>query len=735
MMGQLLKKDYPQVEEYTRIYNQFSKKLVKSGSEYLTEDRVAYVDSSFFNVFTLPALAGNTKTALNEPNTVVITASMAAKYFGGISAGMSAVVGKVLEVKENDKLVPYKITAVIKDIPENSHFHFDLLFPMKNLDYHWGQIGNINFYTYLLLKHGTDYKVFERNFIQYISRYELPAFKEMNINSLAEFEKAGNKMRFSLLPLTKIHLNGTAMDEINPPGSILYVYIFTAVALFILLIACINFMNLTTARSAGRAKEVGIRKVLGTGRKELIRQFLVESILTVSLSLLLALVMTYLVLPSLNTLAGKSIPPQSLLSASVLPFLIALPFVIGLLAGSYPAFFLSAFRPIEILKGKLKLGSKNVGLRSVLVVFQFAASIFLIVATLVVYRQLHYIQHRNLGFNKDQILIINGTDALGTRVDAFKTGVLQLPGVKSGTIGSFLPVANADRNAWNFSKDPVPTASNNFNAQVWNIDYDYLATMGMTLVKGRNFSPDFGSDKSTLIINETTEKMLGYKDPIGHNMYLVDGGKAVAFPIIGVVKNFNYESMHQDIGPLVFRTDKSPGLASFKIRPANIGAIIPQVKALWKAISPGMPFSYRFLDQSFDKMYESDQRVGTIVLVFASLAIFIACLGIFGLATFMAEQRTKEIGIRKVLGASIGGIVQLLNKDFIRLVAIAFVIATPLAWWAMHQWLQNYVFRTSLSWWIFGITGAITLLLALVTVSFQSIRAAIINPVKSLRTE
>jgi len=731
MMGPLLRKDYPQVEEYTRIYNQFSKKLIKRGAEYLTEEKVAYVDSTFFNVFTLPAIEGDTRTALNQPNSVVINTTMAMKYFGNTNG----IVGKMLEVRDGDKPAAYKITAVIRDIPENAHFHFDLLFPMRNLDYHWGQIGNVNFYTYLLLKQGTDHKAFEKNFDEFFIRYELPAFKELNINSLEEFKKAGNMIRFWLMPLTKIHLSGSSIDEIEPPGSIQYVYIFSAVALFILFIACINFMNLTTAHSSGRAKEVGIRKVLGTGRKELIRQFLAESSLMAALSLVLALVLAWLVLPSFNSLTGMALRLGDLRSPYMLPLLLALPLVVGFLAGCYPAFFLSSFRPIEVLKGKLSAGSKSSGLRSVLVVFQFGTSIFLIVATLVVYQQLQYIRSRNMGFNKDQVLIINGTDALGDHVDAFKREMLQSPGVKAGTISSFLPVAQADRNAWNYSRDPVSTASNNFNAQCWSIDDDYLQTMGMTLRSGRNFSPAFGGDSSALIINETTAKILGYKDPVGRNIYIINNGQATSFPIIGVVKDFNYESMHQPIGPLVFRLAKSPGLVSFKVAPEGVGQSIARAREIWRTISPGMPFSYRFLDRSFADMYRYDQRVGEISLVFSLLAILIACLGIFGLATFMAEQRTKEIGIRKVLGASVGGIVQLLNRDFIRLVALAFLIATPAAWWAMHQWLQNYVFRTSINWWVFLAAGGSTLFIALITVSFQSVRAAIANPVKSLRTE
>jgi putative ABC transport system permease protein len=403
MMGATLKKDYPQVEDYARIYASNGSKLIKKGSEFINEPNVAHADSTFFNVFTLPAIYGDTKTALDEPNTVVITEKAAKKYFG-----QTDVVGKTIET--NDEKSPiYKIMAVIKDVPRNSHFSFDFIFSMKNVDYQWGQYMSHNFHTYLVLKQGSDHKALEKNFLQYIDKYIMPQAKQyMQISSMAEFEKAGNKLEYSLIPLTKIHLYSDRPFELSPLGNIQYVYIFSAVALFILLIACINFMNLTTARSANRAKEVGIRKVLGTERKNLVTQFLAESTLMSFLSLFIALAITYFVLPLFNDVSGKSMIMGSLFSPLTLPLLIALPFAVGLMAGSYPAFFLSAFRPIEVLKGRLKLGSRSGGLRSLLVVFQFATSIVLIIGTIVIYRQLHFIQTKNLGFNKEQVLIVKG---------------------------------------------------------------------------------------------------------------------------------------------------------------------------------------------------------------------------------------------------------------------------------------------------------------------------------------
>jgi putative ABC transport system permease protein len=737
IMGELLKKDYPQVEEYTRIFTFNGDKLIKKGTDYIDEQKVAHVDSTFFKVFQLPVVEGNLNTALVEPNTVVLTESAAKKYFPQDAAhGSTHIIGKTIEIKD-DKKPLYKVTAVVRDMPENSHFHFDFLFSMKNVDYDWGQLTSHNFYTYLRLRQGTDYKAFEKNFPAFIDKYVLPQAKQfMNINSMDEFEKAGNKLVYSMMPITDIHLHSDRAFELSPSGNMQYVYIFSAVAIFILLIACINFMNLTTARSSKRAREVGIRKVLGTGRKDLISQFLFESTLIVFVSLLLAIGIAFAVLPLFNDVANKQMTIASLFNPYILPLLIALPFVVGLMAGSYPAFFLSAFRPIEVLKGKLRLGRSG-GLRSVLVVVQFTASIVLIVGTIVVYKQLNYIQTRNLGYNKDQVIVIDGVSALNTNTTPFKNEVLKMPGVVSGTVSGFLPVSNSFRSDNTYSKEAVMDSKNGFDMQNWFVDYDYINTLGMQLIKGRNFSKDFGGDSAAVIINETTAKILGYADPIGKKVYTsIDAqGHTAAFDIIGVVKNFNFETLHQEVGPLCFRLGGGGGSASFKINAANARALIPQIESKWKALAPGLPFSYRFLDESFNEMYRSEQRVGKIAMTFSVLAIFIACLGLFGLATFIAEQRTKEIGIRKVLGASVNGIVQMLSRDFVILVAVAFVVATPLAWWLMRSWLQDFAYRINVEWWMFIAAGVAALCIALITVSTQAIRAAIANPVKSLRTE
>ncbi|SJZ79309.1 putative ABC transport system permease protein [Chitinophaga eiseniae] len=732
VMGPALKKDYPAVESYTRINAQENRKLINRNGAYIMEAGTAYVDSTFFDVFTFPAIAGDTRTALTQPNTVVLTVSAARKYFD-----RTDVLGQELQIKEGDKIVPYKVTAVIKDMPAKSHFHFDLLFPMMNRHYDWGNVGAHNFYTYLLLRPGTDPVAFQRNHRQFVINYLIPALAPFKINSMEEFEKAGNTVDFPLMPLKEIHLHSNLRDELSPPGSMQYIYIFSAVALFILLIACINFMNLTTAYSAGRSKEVGIRKVLGTARKELISQFLTESTLMAIFALLLAIGMAYLALPLFNQITDKSIGLTALLSAHILPWLIALPFVVGILAGSYPAFFLSGFKPVEVLKGKLRLGSKNSGLRSVLVVFQFATAVFLIIGTLVVYQQLRFIQSRNPGFDRDQVLTIHNADALGDHVYAFKKEMQHSAGVTSATVSSFLPVAGFARQDWNINPENGPLASNSFNTRRWAVDDDYIPTLGMQLVAGRNFRTGSAADSSAVIINQTTAKMLGYKDPVGKNVYNVEsGGSPRPFTIIGVVKDFNYESMHQAIGPVCMTLNNwRPNVIMLKMAGASGEQVIDNATQLWKSMAPGMPFNYSFLDQSFDEMYRADRRVQQIALLFSILSITIACMGIFGLATFMAAQRAREISIRKVLGASVTSITQMLNRDFIRLVSVAFVIAAPFAGWAMHKWLESFAFRIQLHWWIFVAAGIATLLIALGTVSFQSVKAAVSNPLKNLRSE
>ncbi|HOY19254.1 MAG TPA: ABC transporter permease [Haliscomenobacter sp.] len=732
--GATLKKDYPEVEQFVRFYTNDGRKFIKRGTETIIENRVAHVDSTYFDVFPRTILTGNPETALNEPNTVAISESAAQKYFRSNDA-----LGKTLEVGINEK-IQYKVTAVYADMPVNSHFHFDFLFSMDNVtDYNFGNFLSHNFQTYVRLREGADPRALEAKFPELINRYVLPqASHMMEIKTIADFEKSGNKLAYTLMPVTDIHLHSDRMAELNVNGNVQYVYVFGIVALFLLTIACINFMNLSTARSANRAKEVGIRKVMGTERSTLMGQFMAESTLTSGLAFVFALLLAALALPYFNELAAKEFKLATFFQSRYLPFLLSLPLIVGVLAGYYPAFFLSSFRPIEVLKGKFNAGSAKSSFRNALVTVQFSISLLLIIATVIVYKQLNYIQSKNLGFNKDQVLVINATSGLQDNKDAFKNEVKQMAGVKAACYAGYLPVSNSSRSDNTFSKETVMGAETGFNMQIWNIDYDYIPTLGMEMAKGRNFASNFGGDSTGIILNETAANMLGYPDPIGQKLYTSDGNSSVqniAYTIVGVVKNFHYESMRENVGPLAMRLGFNRWETAFRVNMSEAPNLIAQIESKWKELAPAMPFRYQFLDEAFDEMYRAEQRIGKVALCFAFLTILIACLGLFGLVTYMTEQRTKEIGIRKVLGASVAGITTLLAKDFLRLVLLAILIASPLAWYVMKQWLANFAFRINIEWWMFVGAGVLAVLIAFLTIGWQSMRAALANPIKSLRSE
>ncbi|AKD56367.1 cell division protein FtsX [Spirosoma radiotolerans] len=739
-LGPTLKKDYPQVEQFVRLH-QRGTWLVKRAGETtnLREANITFADSTLFDVFTLPFVSGDPKRALAEPNSVVISESAAKRHFGNQNP-----IGQPM-VFENTKI--FKVSGVMRDMPQNSHFHSDFFLSMRNDDYPWGQWLSINHHTYILLKPGqagapTDPAVFAKNFDTILKKYVGPQAMQVLGTSMEQFQKAGNQVKFWLLPLTDIHLHSKQQVELAPNGDIQYVYIFSAVALFILLIACINFMNLATARSANRAKEVGVRKVMGSERQQLIGQFMTESVLTTLLAMILACGMVVLALPSFNTIAGKQMSIVQLVSPYYLPLLIALPIVVGLLAGSYPAFFLSSFQPIKVLKGgtafrNINRSFKSADLRSGLVVFQFMMSVVLIVGTIIVYRQITYIQTKNVGFKRDQLLTVNGVYSLGKQAETFKQEVMRLPGVVSGSISGFLPTPS-NRNDMAFFAEGESSRNKGVNMQTWGVDYDYIKTLAMQLVQGRDFSRAFGADSSGIILNEAAVKVLGFKDPIGKRVWRFDdpqGKTQKTYTIIGIVKNFHFESLRRNIGALSLVLDANSGAASFRLSSTNLPTLMKEVEARWKQLAPDQPFSYQFMDDSFDEMYRAEQRVGTIALTFAALAILIACLGLFGLAAFMAEQRTKEIGVRKVLGASVGSIIGLLSKDFLKLVLISIVIASPIAWYAMGQWLEDFAYKIDIEWWMFLLAGLLAVGIALLTVSFQSVKAALMNPVKSLRSE
>ncbi len=731
-LGAAMKKDLPQVKQYVRLRDHGGM-LVKKGTQNLQEDNVILADSTLFDVFTLPMIAGDPHTALVEPNSVVITESTAEKYFPKVNA--SAIIGKMLTV--NDTAL-YKITGIIKDVPKASHFHYDFFVSMYGqLDtYEMGQWTSNNFNTYILLDKNADVKKLNAQMDDYVMKYVSPYFKILNINE-EEFKKQGNYLHYTLMPLSRIHLYSQKSGELEANSDIQYVTIFSLIALFILLIACVNFMNLSTARSAGRAKEVGVRKVLGSLRKNLIAQFLSESLLISFISMILALVIAALLLPYFNTLSGKSFTLNDFLSPWLLPALLLLVIIVGILAGIYPAFYLSAFKPVDVLKGKLANGFKSSWLRSGLVVFQFAISIFLIIGTLVIYTQLNFIRNKDIGYNRNQILIIKNTDALGNDAKVFKDEALKISGVENATMTGYLPTAGWRSDSPLFP-EPTMDTKNAVSTQMWHVDENYIPTLGMKMAQGRNFSKDFPTDTTSIIINEAFAKLLGVKDALNKPLYSMNDFPSHNFTkynIIGVVKNFNFNSLHDEVTPLVLFLSVQKGSIAIRVNTTHIDQLIASLGKLYKNIAPSQPFAYSFMDADYNKTYVSEQKMGGLSITFSILAIFIACLGLFGLITYAAEQRTKEIGIRKVLGASVSNITTMLSKDFLRLVLIASIITFPIAWLAMNYWLQGFAYRIEISWWIFLVAGCAAIFIALITISIKAIRAAMANPVKSLRSE
>ncbi|HEY5462178.1 MAG TPA: ABC transporter permease [Hanamia sp.] len=720
-------RDYPEVEQMVRV-NEQGDILIKKNNQNIQDHHSAFVDSTFFKVFTFPMIAGNPNTALDEPNSIVIDETTAKKYFNSTD-----VVGKTLYV---DNSTNCKITGVIKDMPKQSSFHFSFLRPRGKANTSW--LSN-NGTCFIMVRPGVSRQKLQHDVDATVNNYLSKELESQLHISLSDLKNKGNHFIYHLMPLTDIHLHSDKGYELEPTGDITYVYIFSAIALLILLIACVNFMNLSTARSANRAKEVGIRKVAGSLRSNLIIQFLTESVLISFISLLLAILMAAILLPLFNQLAHKQMYVSTLFSTWLLPVMIALVFLVGCVAGSYPAFYLSSFQPIDVLKGKVAKGFKSSWLRNGLVIFQFSISIMLIIGTIVIYNQLDYIRSRKIGYDRDQVLVLHNAYNLNNNIKTFRNELLNISGVTNATITGDLPTGtNYDNEGW--FRDATFDAAKTVILTNFYVDENYIPTLGMQMEKGRNFSKDFPSDSTGIIINEAAVKVLGFKDPLKESLYRpnMNNGNitgATAYHIIGVVKDFNYSSMHNKVGPLLIQEGDNQGSIAMRTNTKNIPSLIDKVESKWNSMAPGQPFNYTFMDADFNRLYTSEQQTGKLFITFAIFAIFIGCLGLFGLVRYAAEQRTKEIGVRKVLGASVGGIVAMLSKDFAKLVLIASVIAFPVAWWAMNKWLQSFAYRIHISWWIFVIAGLTAILIALITVSFQAIKAAIANPVKSLRSE
>nr|NIM11352.1 FtsX-like permease family protein [Candidatus Aminicenantes bacterium]NIM78133.1 FtsX-like permease family protein [Candidatus Aminicenantes bacterium]NIN17451.1 FtsX-like permease family protein [Candidatus Aminicenantes bacterium]NIN41347.1 FtsX-like permease family protein [Candidatus Aminicenantes bacterium]NIN84117.1 FtsX-like permease family protein [Candidatus Aminicenantes bacterium] len=590
---------------------------------------------------------------------------------------------------------------------------------------------------YLVLGKHVAPKSLEAKFPEVIKKYFSPQVEKFFGQSLEALIASGNvSVLFYLQPLQRIHLHSDLMAELEPNSDIKYVYIFSAIALFILIIASINFMNLSTARSAGRAKEVGIRKVVGSLRSQLIRQFLTESMILSIISMVIALLLVKLVLPYFNTLSGKELIMSDYYRWEMILAAIVITLLTGLLAGLYPAFLISAFRPITVLKGQLKSGVKSGWLRSGLVVFQFAASIILIIGTLVVMNQLNYIQDKKLGFDKEQVLILHNAYLLDKQAETFKNEMLTHLQIKRATISGYLPIPSSRNSSAVFPEGQVAN-KNSTSIQNWIVDYDYIKTLGMKVIKGRDFSREFSTDPSAVIINQAAAKQFGWKEPIDKRLSRFTSlkGDMTTYTVIGMVEDFHFESLRDTIGPLVMFLGEHKDLMSFRIDTGNIPGTIDLLRDKWNRFLPGQPFEYSFLDERFYEVYKAEQKLGQIFGAFAVLAIFVGCLGLFGLAAFIAEQRTKEIGIRKVFGASVSSIIGLLSREFVILVGIANIIAWPVAYFVMNKWLQDFAYRTPLSPLIFLAAGAAAIIIALLTTSYQAVKAAFTDPVKSLKYE
>jgi len=724
-----LKREFPEVEEVTRLRRFGSPQILYNNATY-SNSKVAIVDPAFFSVFTLAFIQGDPLTALAEPNTIVITRDEAIKYFGKEDP-----INKVLEFKDSGE--PYKVTGIIENVPANSHFHFDMFASMEGLAHakenNWMAS---NYFTYLLLHKGTNLKQFEAKLPAIIKKYMGPQVEQLGM-TFEKFNENGNEIGLYVQPLTDIHLYSDFdnQSELEAGGDIKAVYIFGAIALFMLLIACINFMNLSTAGATKRTKEIGVKKALGSQRNQLIHQFLTESFISTVVAMVLAAALVILALPVFNQLSGKELEAGFLLAPRVLMALVGLGILITLLAGSYPAFFLSSIKPIAALKNKTVHGGQSKGIRSALVVFQFVVSAALILSIIIVNQQMSFILNKEIGYDRDQLLILRESHLLGTHEEAFKNQLINDPDIESITMSAFLPAGPTDNNMTSVYPGHQHEAVR--RTLVYNIDEKYIPTMGMELVTGRNFSEGSGNDSLNVIINETAANAFGLGDnPLGHVLAVNAGaaGEIRRLTVIGVIKDFHFRSLREAIAPLIMLNRPYGGLI-IRTNTKEVAALLARMETTWKSFHVEEPFSYGLLDQLYNETYLAEQKMGSIMKIFGGITIFVACLGLFGLVTFTAEQRVKEIGIRKVLGANVTEIVSMLSKDLIKLVAISFIIAFPLGYYLMDKWLQDFAYKIDIHWWAYALAGFMTLLIAFLTMSFKTIMSALANPVESLRSE
>ncbi|NOU19916.1 MAG: FtsX-like permease family protein [Bacteroidales bacterium] len=726
-MARALKNEIPDVESTARI-SRMGDWLIGSGDRKFNEEEFLFTDSSFFEMFSYKLLKGDPKKVLSRPRTMVMTQTAVRKYFGNEDP-----IGKSIRV-ENDTTL-FEITGIMEDVPINSHFHFLLLgslnsYPRQSENPIW--LSN-NFYNYVKLKKGTDPKEFQQKLRNLVVKYIGPQLKQILNLSIEDFEKSGNSYGYFIQPLKDIHLTSKLTGELETNGNILYVYIFSVVAILILLIACINFMNLATARSATRAKEVGLRKVVGSGKNRLIFQFLSESILVSFLALILGLLIVELALPAFNNLLEIKLTMGYFAKWYILPGLISFSLIVGLISGLYPSLFLAAFNPINVLKGKVKAGAKSGMLRKILVVSQFTVSISILLATAVLYQQLRYVQNYNLGFSKENRLVIKRSDGLKKNMDIFKQEALKVPGVISIANSNAMPGKNFSLNGFLLENDA--NTGTTYTIQQAFVSPGLEKTLGLQLVEGRFLSSDIPTDSNAVIISQSTVKVLELKDPLNHRL-MSPGQPPRYWQIVGVVKDFHIESLRSNISPvaLTFMPGNFEGIVIANIEPGREQSAINGMKDIWTKLSE-FPFEYYFLDDSLNKMYKGEQRTGIILISFSILAIIISCLGLLGMVSFITSLRTKEIAIRKTLGAEETSIISILSSETLLLIVFSTVFAWIISWFALNKWLQNFAYHTKISPYLFFVVPIIITIISFITISFEVIKATRRNPADVLKYE
>jgi putative ABC transport system permease protein len=729
-MAQAILNDYPEVIHATRV-TRMGAWLIRFGDKKFNEDGVLFADSMFFDVFDFRLLKGDPGSSLVQPRSMVLTEEFSKKYFGDQDP-----MGQRISVEEDSVL--YTVTGVVQDVPDNSHFKFDMLasmstYPGRANNQFW---LNHNFYTYIVVNEGTDKNKLEEKFHEMIIKYVGPQLQEFLGITVDDFRNAGNEFKYVLEPLKDIHLKGATQYNLEPPGSLSTVYIFAVIALMILIIAIINYVNLATAKSAGRAKEVGVKKVAGANKSGLVLQFLGESLIIVTIAALLAILLVYALSPIFNQLINKELSLDLLKSSKGIFSLVLLILIVGISAGSYPAFVLASFNPVEVLKGTLNPGSMSKTLRGILVVLQFTVSIIIIIGSIIVYNQLNFMTKKDIGFEKENLIVIRRPDSFFRQMEAFRTQLLQIPGVEKVGFSWALPGTTFSNNG--FLKDDDPE-KNTFLLNQAGVSLDFPQALGVQLVEGRFFSHEYGSDSSAILINETAVKSLGLKDPVGK--YILEPRGPNNFrrlQIIGVMKDFNIESMHKAITPVCF-TIMNPGggdkFATVRLSGNDVQGTIKAIEQTWMGFTTRQPFQYEFFTDSWNNLYSAEMKTGKIFILFSILAVFIACLGLIGLVTYITNKRTREIGIRKTFGASLQVVLNLLSREVIYLILISSVIAYPVAWLGSRYWLEGFASKVSINPVIYILATLIALVIGWLSISYQTIKAASYNPANALRIE